>query len=117
MLRAAIATRFEAMLAGGAREEVRDLRALGLDPALPLLRAHGVPELSTVLRGEATMEQAAERAILATHQYTKRQMTWFRHQKLVDSPAMQTIHSRIEGFAQFSESFYSGLVNFIYAPG
>ena len=61
--------------------------------------------------------QAAERAILATHQYTKRQMTWFRHQKLVDSPAMQIIHSRIDGFAQFSESFYGDLVNFINDPG
>jgi tRNA dimethylallyltransferase len=117
LLREAIATRFRAMLTAGAMEEVRELLALGLDPALPLLRAHGVPELGAVLRGEATLEEAAERAILATHQYTKRQMTWFRHQKLVDSSAMQIIHSRIDGFAQLSESFVGDLVNFIYAPG
>jgi tRNA dimethylallyltransferase len=112
-LRDAIATRFSAMLAAGALEEVRALLALGLDPDLPLLRAHGVPELGAMLRGEITQAVAAERAILATAQYTKRQMTWFRHQKLVDSPAMQIIHSRIGGFTQFSESFYSDLVNFI----
>ena len=116
-LRVAIATRFEAMLAAGAMEEVRALLALGLDPDLPLLRAHGVPELGAALRGEATPEAAAERAILATHQYTKRQMTWFRHQKLVDSPAMQIIHSRIDDLAQLSESFYGDLVNFINDPG
>ena len=55
--------------------------------------------------------------MLATHQYTKRQMTWFRHQKLVDSSAMQIIHSRIDGSAQFSESFIGDLVNFINDPG
>ena len=117
VLREAIAIRFKAMLAAGAMEEVQGLLSLGLDPALPLLRAHGVPELGAVLRGEATLEEAAERAILATHQYTKRQMTWFRHQKLVDSSAMQIIHSRIDGFAQLSESFVGDLVNFIYDPG
>ena len=117
VLREAIATRFAAMLAAGAMEEVRELLALGLEPDLPLLRAHGVPELAACLRGEVSLEEAQQRAILATHQYTKRQMTWFRHQKLVDSSAMQIIHSRIDGFAQFSESFYGDLVNFINDPG
>jgi tRNA dimethylallyltransferase len=42
-LRAAIAARWQAMLAEGAVEEVRALGALGLDPALPAMRAHGVP--------------------------------------------------------------------------
>ena len=51
-LRAAIATRFAAMLAAGALEEVRALLALGLDPALPAMRAHGVPELAAHLRGD-----------------------------------------------------------------
>ena len=42
------------MLADGALDEVRALLALGLDPALPAMRAHGVPELSAHLRGELT---------------------------------------------------------------
>src|SRR6185437_3580836 len=42
-LRAAIAGRFDAMLRDGAIEEVRALLALGLDPSLPAMRAHGVP--------------------------------------------------------------------------
>ena len=49
---------FAAMLRGGAIEEVRALLALSLDPALPLMRAHGVPELSAFLRGEVTLEEA-----------------------------------------------------------
>ena len=44
-LRASIGRRFDAMLAAGALEEVRALLDLNLDPALPAMRAHGVPEL------------------------------------------------------------------------
>lgn len=117
VLREAIETRFDAMLEAGALEEVRHFLALGLDPALPLMRAHGVPELAAYLRGDATLRAAAERAVLVTHQYTKRQMTWFRHQKLVENSAMQIIQSRIPGYAQFSESFMGYLDNFIKNPG
>ena len=115
-LREAIATRFAAMLAGGALAEVEQFLALGLDPALPLMRAHGVPELAAYLRGAATLDEAQARAVLVTSQYTKRQMTWFRHQKLVEKPAMQIIQSRIGGFAQLSESFLNNLGNFIKQP-
>jgi tRNA dimethylallyltransferase len=101
------------MLDAGAMEEVRGFLALGLDKNLPLMRAHGVPELGAYLRGEIGLEDAIARAVLATHQYTKRQMTWFRHQKLADSPAMQIIQSRIDDSAQLSESFIGNLVNFI----
>ena len=117
ILREAIAARFEAMLEAGALAEVEAFFSLGLNPALPLMRAHGVPELGAYLRGEITLAEATARAVLATHQYTKRQMTWFRHQKLVDSPAMQIIHSRIGSRTQLSESFIDGLANFILRPG
>ena len=116
-LREAIAARFTAMLEAGAVEEVRALLDLGLDADLPLMRAHGVPEISAFLRHKMSLEAAAERAILATHQYTKRQMTWFRNQKLVDSPAMQIIQSRIGNITQFSESFYADFDNFINSRG
>ncbi len=116
-LRDAITTRFDTMLAAGAVDEVRALLALNLDPALPLLRAHGVPELAAYLAGEITLEDARERAILATHRYTKRQGTWFRHQKLVEDTTMQTIHMRIGHSTQLSESFMADLVNFIKQPG
>jgi tRNA dimethylallyltransferase len=116
-LREAVETRFNAMLAAGALDELRDLLALNLDPALPLMRAHGVPELTPYLRGEATLAQAATRAALATHQYTKRQATWFRHQKLVDNSAMQTINSRISHPTQLSESLMGILENFLNDQG
>ncbi len=116
-LKQAIATRFEAMLDAGALAEAENFLSLGLDPALPLMRAHGVPELAAYLRGETSLTEAATRAITVTHQYTKRQMTWFRHQKLVDSPAMQIIHSRIADYTQLSESFIDDLDIFITQQG
>jgi tRNA dimethylallyltransferase len=115
--RAAVEKRFSAMLEAGALQEVSELLAKNLDPALPLMRAHGVPELTPYLKGDTTLEAASARAVLATHQYTKRQSTWFRHQKLVDSPAMLTIRSRIEVLAQFSESEMVDLDNFINHRG
>ena len=75
------------MLAAGALEEVRALLALGLDPALPAMRAHGVPELAAHLRGEITLAEAERRAELVTGQYTKRQATWFRHHELAPPSA------------------------------
>ena len=79
-LRARIDARFDAMLAEGALDEVRALGARGLDPALPAMRAHGVPWLLAHLRGEISLEAAAEGAKGDTRRYAKRQFTWFRHQ-------------------------------------
>lgn len=78
-LRDAITRRFDAMLAAGALDEVRDLMALGLDPALPAMRAHGVPELARHLAGTTGLAEARDRAIGATIRYTRRQETWLRH--------------------------------------
>jgi tRNA dimethylallyltransferase len=116
-LRAAIAARFAAMLEAGALAEVAQFAGLGLDPALPLMRAHGVPELLAHLRGEMTLQAAAAAAILATQQYTRRQATWFRHQRLVEASAMHIIHARTGSDTQFLEREIDGFVNFINAAG
>jgi len=117
VLREALTARFAAMVAGGAVEEVRAFLALGLGADLPLMRALGVPELAAYLRGEISLEDAQARAVLASHQYTKRQMTWFRHQKLADSSAMQIIQSRIDSSAQLSERFMEDFDNFVKFSG
>lgn len=114
-LRAAIARRFDAMLAAGALAEVQALLALGLDPSLPATRAHGVPELSAHLRGEITLEEAARRAVLATGQYAKRQATWFRHHPLGDRVWKITAENWLE--AQFSTQRMADMLNFVRAAG
>lgn len=75
-----IEARFDTMLERGALDEVRQLTALGLDPALPAMKAIGVPELQAAIAGEIEFAQAIQRAKAATRQYAKRQATWFRHQ-------------------------------------
>jgi tRNA dimethylallyltransferase len=75
-----IETRFDTMLAAGALDEVRALHDRGLDPALPAMKAHGVPWLIRHLEGEIDLATAAEGAKRDTRRYTKRQATWFRHQ-------------------------------------
>ncbi|PPQ25745.1 tRNA (adenosine(37)-N6)-dimethylallyltransferase MiaA [Rhodopila globiformis] len=112
-LRAAIATRFDAMIRQGAVDEVRALLALGLDPALPAMRAHGVPELSGYLRGELSLQEAGRRTELVTGQYTKRQATWFRHHVLAPQTRTSKINARFVNLAQFSERERPSLLTFI----
>ena len=74
-----IETRFAAMLAAGALDEVAALAARGLDPALPAMKAHGVPWLIRHLNGEIELDAAAAGGVRDTWRYTKRQATWFRN--------------------------------------
>ena len=80
VLGARIDARFDAMLAAGALEEVRELAKRGLDPSLPAMKAHGVPWLMRHLRGEISLDDAAAQAKAETRSYAKRQFTWFRNQ-------------------------------------
>lgn len=79
-LRARIDTRFLAMMAAGALDEVERLAARDLDPMLPVMRAHGVPGLIAHLRGAMSYDEAVARGQADTRRYAKRQVTWFRHQ-------------------------------------
>jgi tRNA dimethylallyltransferase len=79
--------RFDQMLAEGALEEAR--AAMDLPPDAPALKALGAAELIAHLRGEITLEAAAERAKTATRNYAKRQLTWFRNQ-MAGWPAFAT---------------------------
>lgn len=111
-LRAAIAARWDAMLRDGAAEEVRALVAQGLDPALPAMRAHGVPEIAAALAGRLTLAEAGRRACLAIGQYTKRQATWFRHHDLAPCHT-HIINARIADRTQFSESRLAETLSFL----
>jgi tRNA dimethylallyltransferase len=73
-----IDARFEAMMAAGALEEVRQLASLRLDPALPIMSALGVGPLLAHLAGALQLEAAVAAAQTETRQYAKRQLTWAR---------------------------------------
>ena len=50
----------------------------GLDPSLPAAKALGLPQFARHLAGESAFRRGHRRCRLATRQYAKRQMTWFR---------------------------------------
>ena len=80
LLHQRINERVERMVEQGAIEEVRRIRALGLDPALPAVKAIGVPEFGAFLDGTSGLAESVSKVQAATRQYAKRQLTWFRNQ-------------------------------------
>ena len=72
-----IARRFRLMLDEGALEEARAMLERW-NPALPSAKAIGAPQLIAHLRGEMTLDEAEQAAVISTRQYAKRQRTWFR---------------------------------------
>jgi len=78
-LNRAIAERFDAMLAAGLVEEVRQLRSrYELTAASPSMRAVGYRQVWQALEGEIPTAELRDKAIVATRQLAKRQLTWLR---------------------------------------
>ncbi|KEZ77684.1 tRNA (adenosine(37)-N6)-dimethylallyltransferase MiaA [Salinisphaera hydrothermalis] len=74
-----IAERFRIMMAEGFRAEVEKLHARpDLDLAQPSMRAVGYRQLWQALDGEFGHEEAVDRAVIASRQLAKRQLTWLR---------------------------------------
>ena len=74
-----IEKRFDAMVAAGFVDEVRALRARGdLDPAMPSMRSIGYRQIWSHLDGDCDWPETRRRAIAATRQFAKRQLTWLR---------------------------------------
>lgn len=79
VLRERIARRFQQMLQLGFEDEVRALLARGdLRPDMPSMRAVGYRQMLEYLGGACDHAAMVERAINATRQLAKRQMTWLR---------------------------------------
>jgi tRNA dimethylallyltransferase len=80
-LHARLARRFDGMMAGGFLEEVEGLRRRGdLTARHPAMRAVGYRQLSAHLAGEFDRAEAVRRAVAATRQLAKRQLTWMRRE-------------------------------------
>ena len=78
-LHARIASRTDAMIAQGLLDEVRTLRARGnLHAELPALRAVGYRQAWQHLDGHFDAAEFRDRAVFATRQLAKRQLTWLR---------------------------------------
>lgn len=77
-LRARLAGRVHRMVDAGLPAEVRRLDARGLRQGKTAPRALGYSQFLRVIDGEWTVPEAAEATIVATRQFARRQLTWFR---------------------------------------
>lgn len=76
-----IARRYQSMVAKGFIDEVKALRRRkDCHPDLPSIRAVGYRQAWSHLAGEYDQEEMIEKAIIATRQMAKRQLTWLRAQ-------------------------------------
>lgn len=74
-----IELRLRQMFDQGFVDEVRELKARSdLHTDLPSIRAVGYRQVWQYLQGEYTLEEAFEKALIASRQLAKRQLTWLR---------------------------------------
>ena len=74
-----IAARFDAMLAAGLIDELRELRTrYVLDAVMPSMRCVGYRQTWQFLDGKIDAQQLREQGVAATRQLAKRQITWLR---------------------------------------
>jgi tRNA dimethylallyltransferase len=79
-LHARIAARTREIFAAGLVEEVRGLIAHGVSLDAKPFESIGYREATEYLRGHLDLNQMIEATIIATRQYAKRQITWFRRE-------------------------------------
>lgn len=94
-LYARINARVGGMVADGVLDEVAQMLALGLDPLLPAMKAHGLREFGDHLAGRATLDEAITRTQLVTRHYAKRQGTWGRNQLAPDVTVTDFIEAQL----------------------
>jgi len=86
-LHSLIERRVEAMLKAGWMEEVRCLidryGSIANLPA-PVLEVIGCRQITRCLAGEIPLEEARRQIVIATRQFAKRQLTWFRADKRIE---------------------------------
>ena len=86
LLHQSIATRFQTMLKLGLLEEVEQLFKRGdLHANLPSMRTVGYRQVWNYLMGHISAIEMQESAIIATRQLAKRQLTWLRKKKKLNT--------------------------------
>ena len=75
-----LAVRVHAFFDAGLVDEVRGLLAAGIKPTANAFKGIGYRESLDVVGGRCSEAEARERTLIATRQYAKRQMTWFRRE-------------------------------------
>lgn len=79
-LRERTVRRLDHMLAAGFLDEVEKLRRAGYDARHKAMRSLGYKQLLEVVEGRRALPDARQEILTATHQYARRQRTYFRYQ-------------------------------------
>ena len=80
LLHSRIETRFQKMMKSGLEQEVRALYQRGdLHADLPAIRSVGYRQLWDYCSGKCSLAEAQEKAVVASRQLAKRQLTWLRN--------------------------------------
>ncbi|HUL82987.1 MAG TPA: tRNA (adenosine(37)-N6)-dimethylallyltransferase MiaA [Gammaproteobacteria bacterium] len=96
-----IERRFDTMVESGFVAEVENLRARGdLTPELPALRAVGYRQIWGYLEGAYDWPEARRRALVATRQLAKRQLTWLRGDSISEQWSADRPHVAAEFLAR-----------------
>ena len=77
-LYARIDARVDGMMKAGLVTEVRGLLDSGVPENCTAMQAIGYKEIASALRGETTLEEAAEQVKQSSRRYAKRQLSWLR---------------------------------------
>ena len=88
--------RFKIMIKNGAIQEVQDLLNLKLDKSLPIMRAHGVPEITNYLTKKSSLDECIDKGQQVTRNYVKRQLTWWRSSSLPIEQSFNQFPSEID---------------------
>jgi len=88
--------RFIHMINSGAVEEVKKLLELDLPNSFPIMRAHGVPEITSFLSGLFPIEECIAKGQLVTRHYVKRQLSWWRTANLKITKQFDKFPSEID---------------------
>ena len=107
-LHARIEKRFYQMLDEGFLDEVKSLKEHGdLDPSLPSMRCVGYRQAWSYLEGESTYEEMCGKAVAATRQLAKRQLTWLRRESgamwydLAVQSAQESVFREVQNFIEY----------------
>lgn len=103
-----LAERVHTMVERGLEDEVRRLDDLGIRDGRTAQHALGYQQFLRVIDGDSTVERAAEETIVATRQFARRQITWFRADPRVSwldfsEPFAENVNAAVELFRSVAE--------------
>ncbi|MCF8054481.1 MAG: tRNA (adenosine(37)-N6)-dimethylallyltransferase MiaA [Deltaproteobacteria bacterium] len=96
-----IELRVEQMLAAGFLEEVRGILARGYPSSLKPLRAVGYKQMIAHLSGDLSLMEAQREMKQETKHYSKRQLTWFKHQLAMEWFPANSYKEIVQRVAEF----------------